>query len=214
MALLAKTSAAGLPEEAERLAPIVAGMRPESRLPLVDLALPALRRLSDAQFRAFRANIDPLIRADGRVSLFEFALQHMLLRHLDRQFRRTPPVASHYPTLAPLTQHVSALLSSLAWIGQDGPDEVRFAFDAGAARLGAESSSVTLFDRPQSSLSSVESALNVLATATPPAKRRVLEACAATISADGRVTPSEGELLRAIADSLDCPMPPLLANRG
>ena len=29
--------------------------------------------------------------------------------------------------------------------------------------------------------------------------------------ADGRVTVAEGELLRAIADSLDCPMPPLLA---
>jgi hypothetical protein len=37
-------------------------------------------------------------------------------------------------------------------------------------------------------------------------------ACAACIGADGRVTVEEGELLRAISDSLGCPMPPLLGR--
>jgi hypothetical protein len=41
-------------------------------------------------------------------------------------------------------------------------------------------------------------------------KKRVLEACGECIGADGRVTAAEGELLRAIADALDLPMPPLL----
>ena len=39
---------------------------------------------------------------------------------------------------------------------------------------------------------------------------RWLDACAGCIAADGRATVEEGELLRAVADSLDCPMPPLL----
>ena len=65
--------------------------------------------------------------------------------------------------------------------------------------------------RNQCHLATVDAALNDLAAASPGVKRRVLEGCAAAISADGQVTVAEGELLRAIADSLDCPMPPLLA---
>jgi hypothetical protein len=42
-------------------------------------------------------------------------------------------------------------------------------------------------------------------------KKRVIEACAACIGADGRVTIEEAELLRVISDALDCPMPPLLS---
>jgi hypothetical protein len=50
--------------------------------------------------------------------------------------------------------------------------------------------------------------------ATPPLKGRILAARAACIGADGKVTLEEGELLRAIADSLDCPVPPLQALAG
>jgi len=52
--------------------------------------------------------------------------------------------------------------------------------------------------------------LEELAKATPQLKKKVLEACAACISSDGVVTVEEGELLRAISDSLGCPMPPLI----
>ena len=40
-------------------------------------------------------------------------------------------------------------------------------------------------------------------------KRKLIEAAAATVSADGYLQIQEAELLRAISDSLGCPMPPL-----
>ena len=40
-------------------------------------------------------------------------------------------------------------------------------------------------------------------------KRKLIEAAAATVSADGSLQIQEAELLRAISDSLGCPMPPL-----
>ena len=52
----------------------------------------------------------------------------------------------------------------------------------------------------------------MLEAAAPRLKKRVLEACAACIGANGLVTTEEGELLRAVADALDCPMPPLMAE--
>jgi hypothetical protein len=39
-----------------------------------------------------------------------------------------------------------------------------------------------------------------------------LQACAETIGHDGVLTLDEAELLRTVADSLDCPMPPLAAR--
>ena len=40
-------------------------------------------------------------------------------------------------------------------------------------------------------------------------KPAVIDACVHCIQDDGRVSPREYELLRIIADQLDCPMPPL-----
>jgi hypothetical protein len=54
--------------------------------------------------------------------------------------------------------------------------------------------------------------LNRLAEAAPPLKLKLLNACVAVVSADGVVQIREAELLRAIADSLECPLPPLLAD--
>jgi hypothetical protein len=63
-------------------------------------------------------------------------------------------------------------------------------------------------------LQALDQALNELDAATPPLKRQILNVCAACIGADGRVTLEEGELLRAIADALGCPIPPLQSLAG
>ncbi len=209
---IAANDAPGLAREAARLAPLAGSLGPEARVPLVDLALPSLRRLSPIQYPRFRGNVEALIQADQRVSLFEFALQRMLFRHLDRQYRRAAPQAVRFTTVGPLLPSLSALLSSLARIGQEAPEDVERAFRAGAAKLGPEGASLGLVAEDAGSLPAVDQALNALAAASPPLKKRAIDACAACIAADGRVTVEEGELLRAIADSLDCPMPPILPD--
>ncbi len=60
----------------------------------------------------------------------------------------------------------------------------------------------------------VSKALDVLLEASAPLKRDVLRACASAVGSDGQITVEEGELLRAIADSLDSPMPPILTPQG
>lgn len=59
----------------------------------------------------------------------------------------------------------------------------------------------------------VHEALAVLATVSPPLKAELVRACVAAVSHDGVVTVGEAELLRAIADCLGCPMPPVLPAR-
>jgi hypothetical protein len=59
-------------------------------------------------------------------------------------------------------------------------------------------------------LEQVDAALNRLNLAVPQIKKNVLEACAQTVAADGVIQEMEAELLRAIADALDCPLPPFI----
>ena len=51
-----------------------------------------------------------------------------------------------------------------------------------------------------------------LSQLSPLLKRPLLGACTDCVLDDGLVTVSEAELIRAIAESLDCPMPPLVAK--
>jgi tellurite resistance protein len=46
----------------------------------------------------------------------------------------------------------------------------------------------------------------------PQIKKNVLNACALIVAADGVIQETEAELLRAIADTLDCPMPPFITG--
>ena len=63
-------------------------------------------------------------------------------------------------------------------------------------------------------LARVDTALNRLALAVPQIKKNVLEACARVVAADGVIQETEAELLRAIADTLDCPLPPFIADEN
>ena len=57
----------------------------------------------------------------------------------------------------------------------------------------------------------LDAALARLALAVPQIKKNVLNACAETVAADGIIQVHEAELLRAaIAESLDCPIPPFI----
>jgi hypothetical protein len=64
--------------------------------------------------------------------------------------------------------------------------------------------------RQECSLVEFDAALRTLDHSAPAMKRRIVLACAACIRADQQVTVREAELLRAICDTLDCPLPPLL----
>ena len=56
-------------------------------------------------------------------------------------------------------------------------------------------------------------ALDRLAAASPNIKRKTLQAFAHAVASDGQLVPHEAELLRAVADTMDCPIPPIPFDR-
>lgn len=66
----------------------------------------------------------------------------------------------------------------------------------------------------QCDLDQVDAALNQLSQAAPVLKKNILAACIHVVGATGVILETEAELLRAIADTLDCPMPPLVGENS
>jgi Zn-dependent protease with chaperone function len=198
--------------ETLKLIPAAERVGPQSRLPLVDLAIPSLRDLSRDQYAAFVDNVRRLIAADRRVDLFEFVVSRIITRHLAPSFGRARPPAVRYYAMNPLAGTCGELLSCLAYRGADSPQKAQEAFARGAARLRVKRAP-TISPQAACGLKTLDHALGKLALACPAVKKRVLEACTACVSADGRITLEEAELLRAVADSLDCPVPPFLPGR-
>jgi hypothetical protein len=82
------------------------------------------------------------------------------------------------------------------------------AFAAGAAQLKLLEGRLTA-PAPSIDLAALDLALDKLATASAPIKQRLLVAATAVVTANGEVHVEEYELLRAIAATLDIPLPPL-----
>ena len=196
--------------ETERLAGPVRDVPRHYWLPLLALCVPALRGLSTPQFDQFEVALDWLIKSDAQIELFEFALQRMLRRHLEPAFRPVKPSVVQFYVLAPLRAEVLVVLSALADVGTtDEPARAR-AFQAGLRALGEEAPDLTPLPLAECSVDQIDAALERLNQASPPLKRALLQACAEVVVTDGRIEGSEAEALRAIADSLDCPLPPFV----
>jgi len=202
----------GVPELTRKLLPEVERLGPAHRLPLIDLALPALRDLSASQYERFRGLVQGLVQADQRIDLFEWTLQRILLTHLAPNFEGVHRPGRRLRSKQQLRQVLETILSSLARVGNLSESAMRQSVaSAGRALVKAE---LRLLSEDEVGLASLDEALGLAASLDSRAKELVLRACAQVIAADGEVADSEAELFRAIGDSLGCPVPPLLPGQA
>ncbi|MEM6331129.1 MAG: M48 family metallopeptidase, partial [Planctomycetota bacterium] len=209
-AALDKLAEPALAELTRRLTHAVAAAGPRCRLPIIDLALPALRAMTPGQFKRFGECLRALVAADAQLSLFEWTLARVLMRHLQPQFEPVRSPRVKYSRLGQVGRECSVLLSMLAHAA-DKPDAAADAFYHAAAHLPGVT--LTMMPRAECSLTDLDNALGSLAALSAAHRGRLVDACASAIIADGRVNVQEAELLRGVSDLLDCPMPPLLAGQ-
>ena len=175
------------------------------RLPVIDIAIPALKQLSLSQYKSFRGNLIALIEMDSRVDLLEWSLQKILFRHLDGQFFKPAPMKARYSDPGRLKKEIELVLSVMARAGAQDQSEVEGAFGASVQAL--ESSGLALLAKDQIRIADLDLALGKLDQLKPLAKYRLLKACVASIWHDQRATAVEVELFRVFAAVLDCPVP-------
>ena len=208
---LARHSDHGVYQETQRLMSSLEQLMVEARLPLIDLAIPALRLLTAEQYSAFRENVEVLVQADQRVSLFEWTLQRIILRHLDPQYRYGKPRKAKYKEFAPVKREIELLIGSLAYLGHPRAVEAQQAYYQAVQSLGFVPGKIP--DPQLLGFGLLDGALDKLDALLPLKKREFLQACEFCVWHNNEVNREEGEMVRAISDALGCPMPPLLPGQ-
>jgi Zn-dependent protease with chaperone function len=176
---------------------------PGLRLPVFELAVPALKQRPREQIDFLFELLEKLAAVDGEQSLDEYLLLRMLRAHFEagEGLRASPRQR---------LEAARGLLASLAVAGQHDPDAAGAAYAAGLAVLGtadADSGQLTRA-RNDTSFSGLDDALARLQSAPIRERRRILTALAVTMRHDGKTGVVESELFRTIAAALDCPVPP------
>jgi len=207
-AVIADRIGPGALDALDGLEPSLRQLQPGQKLPLLQLALPALRHLQPAALPAFLGTLDELVHADGRVSPFEYALQKLIGRTLELG-RNPGRQIERFQSYHALTDELSVVLSTLARATTADSAAAERAFAAGAARLRLVEASLRFLPENATTLATLDAAVDKLAAASLAIKQGTLNAAAEVVVADGQLSVAEGELLRAIAATLDCPMPPL-----
>ncbi|MBU2497686.1 MAG: M48 family metallopeptidase [Proteobacteria bacterium] len=190
------------------LLPVVDVLGQGYRLPLADLAIPALKSLSPNQYEVFRENVRHLVEADKGISLFEYVIQRILVHHLDPFFGERRPSRVKYHLFDQVQIECRELLSILAWHGNRDASAAHGAFLKGMNELAADKT-FSILPQEECHLRLLDSALERLSEASPLLKKNILKSSVQCISADRMIRVQEAELIRAVADSLDCPIPPL-----
>jgi uncharacterized tellurite resistance protein B-like protein len=195
----------GVPDELARILPLVTDLDEQQKLTLVEMAIPALKELSDGQYRTFIANLVAVIRSDRRIDLLEWVLHRLLIKELKPHFEGRPPLPARHAPLRAVAAEAAVLLSALAREDERSPEAAAGAFAVGIEALEIEGE---LDGRDDPNFARLNQALAALRKVKPLQKPRLVKACAATVLADGHVSAREGALLQGIAAALDCPLPP------
>ncbi len=172
------------------------------RLPLLDLALPALRSLAPPEQEALLKTVHLLVLADGNVNAFELMTQVLLQRVL-----RPEPLARTTGTAA---QHMRVVLSYIAYCGARG--EVQAAHQAyqEALRQVPQLSLRDLLALQECKPQSVRHSMLALSGLSPLDKQRYVALVQACAMRDQVVRVSEWEIVRVVCQCLEvhCPLAP------
>lgn len=191
-------------DETKRLYDRVAALDRSLRLPLLEVAAPSLRELSDAQQEQLRETIRALAEADDRLTIFEFALQTIVRHYLDHLDQ--PEETSISVRTAGVWDDIAALLSGLARAGHEAESYARIAFERAYGPL-ADAHGIGSAELASPPPDALGTALDRLARTPASFRKEVLEACARCAMADGQITQTEDALLRAVAVAMGVPLP-------
>ena len=195
--------------EAANLSGATADLHARTRIPLIEMSLPALRQLSPAQYGTFATIVQKLAEADRQIDLFEFSLEKILRRYLDPVFTGDTQERIQFHSLDSLLHETNVFLSALAYLSHDEDAEVADAYQTGASSLNHHHQFAQL-PIEQCGLDAVDKAMDRVAAADVRVKERIVKACAECVTADGEIQTGEAEMLRAICAAINIPCPPLL----
>jgi len=195
----------GLSIQVMELAPEVSALPTQFRLPLLELAMPALKCMSKEQYKLFKRTMLLLIRADQQFELFEWCLYQLVRHYLGAEFDDTAISKPLFKEIKAVAEHYQLVLSMLAHADHKELAEAEKAFNRGANTAGLYTA--TLIPSADCQMDGFIQAVNQLANCYPLLKPKLIKGMFDCVCHDGEVAPEEKETILAIAAVMDCPLP-------
>jgi len=196
--------------KAQSFLPLIRDLHVSGRFALMDMALYPLKRLLYDEYERFRTTAMAIVSADGEMNLFEYAFSRMLVRRLDRSFNPMPRDVKPVRDWADVRPQAAVVIAALARVGSDDAAVAEEAYQQTAAGLFA-AAPPPMPAAADCALAAVDAALDKLRDLVPPLKQAMVQACVQCVARDDKLTDDEFQLLRAVVDVFECPVPPLLA---
>lgn len=205
---LAAAGGSELAARAAALAHHTRALGPAFRLPVVDLALPALKRLAPPGQQELLSTLEAVVNADRRVALHEFVVLTLVRSQLEA--RRSQPLPARR-RLADLQAEAALLLRLVAYAGRraDSQGSRQEALESALA-AGAKEMQIRLGARPAITPGAAQQALGRLNELAPLEKALLVRGLFAAATSDGEIRLAEAEVLRLACAVLETPLPPLL----
>ncbi len=173
--------------------------------PVANLCMPAIQRLSASDRKAFSELCNDIVHMDGKTTTFEASILSILQRSL------ATPNQKRKVSHASLSQVRPQLFSLAAILASETSSDEQACYDA--FRKGLEHAHLPGYipERlPQVTAEALPQLLRRLAQTSPEIKEVTMSLLVEVIKADGKATDKEKEILRTVAATLECPLPPFI----
>jgi len=185
----------------------------EYRLPLMEIAFPALKQRPAPQLSYLIELAGRIIDVDGEIDLYEYCFYRILVSNLGQASDPARRQKRSRASREPVRQAAVDLLRVVARHGHPDENEQQRAFEAGIAMFGKWGSEFRYAANHEYSVAVLDKSLELLLALNGEGKQMLLEAVTAVVMSDKSLSIAEAELIRAICASLDCPLPPILIQQ-
>jgi hypothetical protein len=185
----------------------------EYRLPLLEIAFPALKLRPATELAYLESLTSRLIEIDGEIELFEFCLYRIMISNLNRAKDPTGRQHGRRPSRQELRSAAVDLLQILADYGHNTDEQRCAAFEEGVAMLGTWAKGATFESKRELTMDVLSRSLDALRGLNNKGQGSLLRALSAAAAHDGRLTIAEAELTRTVCAALNYPLPPILVHR-
>ncbi len=196
----------------ERLYGELIRVGPEFRLPLLEIAFPALKNRPLQQLSFLLDLCRRLVETDGKVDLYEFCFLRIVTVNLAEATQPSASLARRRLPRNKVRQAAIELLAAVADYGAETAEDGAAAFAAGLATLPAWAAEFRFEPAAAGSADRLNRILDALLTLDGAGRRMLLRAVSAVAMHDRALNVAEAELIRAVCATLGLPLPPMLVH--
>lgn len=185
----------------------------EFRLPLLEVAFPALKRRPRQELSFLVELTTRLIEMDGNIELYEYCFYRILMSNLGQAIDPRGGRRASRARRRDLQAATVNLLRILADYGHQTDADRQAAFSAGLQTLKSWAHKATYASDRRLTVKVLNDSLDILLGLNMKGQESLLTAIGATAAHDGRLSVAEAELIRAVCATLNYPLPPILVHR-